>query len=95
MFIRKIPYYPNIRNIEKILKNRRPLSNLSIATVLASSESPSGRDYGRFPMVGNIESSPVWDTTRSCLAELIYDLISKQLLCRKCPQAYLQTIGLL
>jgi len=30
----------------------------------------------------NIESSPVLDT--SCLVELIYDLINKKFLCRKC-----------
>jgi len=31
-----------------------------------------------------IESSPVLDI--SCLAELIYDLINKQLLCKECPK---------
>jgi len=35
-------------------------------------------------MQGNIWSLSVWDT--SCLAELIYNIINRQLLCRKCPK---------
>jgi len=35
------------------------------------------------PPPENIESSPVWDP--SCVTELIYDLINRQLLCGKCP----------
>jgi len=42
----------------------------------------------------HIESSPVWDT--SFLAELIYDLINRQIICGKCPKwvrvQYLQNV---
>jgi len=45
--------------------------------------------------LAKIESSPVWGT--SCLTELIYDLISRQFLCGKCPTPvaiqYLHPVG--
>jgi len=34
--------------------------------------------------VENIQSSTVWDT--SCLAELIYELLNRQFISRKCPK---------
>jgi len=38
----------------------------------------------------NIESSLVWDT--SCIAELIYDLVNWEFLCRNCPKPVWDTI---
>jgi len=57
------------------------------------SRQTEGKDYMRNPQASadsgayrtwqaKIESSPVWDT--SCLVELIYDLINKQFLFKKC-----------
>jgi len=62
---------------------------------------PMATEPGRFRLLyfalpdASIESSPVWDN--SCLAELIYDLINRQFLCRRCPKPvtiqYLLRVG--
>jgi len=61
------------RWLESTLSGGRRLADVETA-------SQSDREKKRYQQA-EIELSPVWDT--SCLAELIYDLISRQFLCGK------------